>query len=152
MKIDSFKEENYYLSSFFERPVEYEGILYQNNEAAFQAQKCSSYEDRKAFASLNASEAKHLGRSIHLRKDWENIKFRIMQEIVTEKFAQNEDLAEKLLSTGDAYLEEGNTWGDRIWGTVDGQGQNLLGQILMSVREQLLQKANEVDSSEHDFQ
>ena len=43
----------------------------------------------------------------------------------------------KLLATGDAQLEEGNTWGDRIWGVYQGQGDNRLGKILMKVREEL---------------
>ena len=33
-----------------------------------------------------------------------------MYEIVQAKFTQNPDLKEKLLATGDEYLEEGNTW------------------------------------------
>lgn len=54
-----------------------------------------------------------------------------------EKFTQNTELADKLLATGDAYLEEGNTWGDRIWGTVNGSGANRLGVILMQIRAEL---------------
>ena len=60
-----------------------------------------------------------------------------MTDIVKAKFEQNEDLQKKLLATEDAYLEEGNTWGDRIWGTVNGVGANNLGEILMNVRKEL---------------
>ena len=60
-----------------------------------------------------------------------------MREIVEAKFEQNPQLREMLLATGDAYLEEGNTWGDRTWGTVNGVGANNLGRILMDVREGL---------------
>ena len=60
-----------------------------------------------------------------------------MEEIVRAKFTQNIELADKLLATGDAYLEEGNTWGDRIWGTVNGSGANRLGFILMQVRAEI---------------
>ena len=63
-----------------------------------------------------------------------------MKEIVRAKFEQHPELTEKLLATGDTYLEEGNTWGDRIWGTVNGQGANNLGRILMEVREELKEK------------
>lgn len=134
-KIDSFRDEYYFLSNFYEVPVEYDGITYQNNEAAFQAQKCINPEDRKQFANLNASEAKKLGRKVQLRPDWENIKIKLMHDIVLAKFEQHSELVNKLLETGDLYLEEGNTWGDRIWGTVDGKGANNLGIILMNIRQ-----------------
>ena len=69
-----------------------------------------------------------------------------MRSIVQAKFAQNHDLADKLLSTGDAVLEEGNNWGDRIWGVVweDGRkvGENRLGRILMDTRSRLRQRGN----------
>lgn len=39
--IDSFKNEYYFLSNFYEIPVTYKGITYRNNEAAFQAMKVS---------------------------------------------------------------------------------------------------------------
>ena len=60
-----------------------------------------------------------------------------MEEIVRAKFRQNTELADKLLATGDAYLEEGNTWGDRVWGTVNGSGANRLGVILMQIRAEI---------------
>lgn len=63
-----------------------------------------------------------------------------MGEIVREKFVQNPELAQKLLSTGSAYLEEGNTWGDKVWGTVNGSGANQLGFILMRVRDELAER------------
>lgn len=72
-----------------------------------------------------------------MRSDWEEVKDKVMYEIVLAKFTQNPDLKEKLLATGDEYLEEGNTWGDTIWGTVDGVGENRLGKILMRVRDEL---------------
>lgn len=139
--INSFRNEYYFLSNFYEREVTYKGITYKNNEAAFQAQKCINEQDRVLFKDLNASEAKKLGRRISLRKDWESIKADEMYNIVLSKFEQNADLKEKLIALKDYHLEEGNTWGDRIWGTVNGQGKNLLGKILMKVRDELLNKA-----------
>lgn len=135
--INSFSGENYFLSNFYEAPVAYDGITYQNNEAAFQAQKCANKADRQRFAGLNATEARHLGRKIPLRRDWEQVKISLMREIVQAKFKQNPQLEEMLLATDDTYLEEGNTWGDRTWGTVDGIGANHLGRILMDVRGEL---------------
>lgn len=137
MKIDSFRDKYFFLSNFYEASITYNELTYRNNEAAFQAQKCINPKDREAFTNLNPSEAKRKGRKVALRRDWEQVKISIMAEIVKAKFEQNKDLAQMLLDTNDAYLEEGNNWGDRIWGTVNGQGANNLGIILMNVREEL---------------
>lgn len=141
MKIDSFTGKYFFLSNFYEAPVEYDRIVFMNNESAFQAMKCVKRKDRCVFAPLNPSTAKKRGRHVNLREDWENVKEQYMYDIVLAKFTQNEDLKEKLLATGDAYLEEGNTWGDREWGTVNGVGNNKLGKILMAVREVLKTKS-----------
>ena len=37
--IDGFRGDHFFLSNFFESKITYEGITYQNNEAAFQAIK-----------------------------------------------------------------------------------------------------------------
>lgn len=52
-------------------------------------------------------------------------------------FSQHEDLRALLLSTGDAKLVE-HTENDAYWGDGgDGSGKNMLGRILVQVREQL---------------
>lgn len=135
--INSFLGKYYYLSNFYPCAIEYKGITYQNNEAAFQAQKVIKPEDRKMFAKLDPSAAKQLGRRVTLRDDWEAIKDTVMYEVCLAKFSQNQELMDRLLKTGSRHLEEGNTWGDKVWGTVNGEGENRLGKILMRVREEL---------------
>lgn len=135
--INEFRGNYFFLSNFYEAPVTYDGYTYQNNEAAFQAQKTEDPEEKKRFAALGASESKRVGRKVHLRADWEEVKTDLMYEICLAKFTQNRELKKQLLATGNEFLEEGNTWGDRIWGTVNGKGQNRLGKILMRVREEL---------------
>lgn len=135
--INEFRGKYYFLSNFYEAPVIYENITYLNNEAAFQSAKITDYDKRLSFAHLSPSQAKSKGRHVQLRYGWDIIKEEIMYEICKAKFIQNEDLKLKLIATGDEHLEEGNTWGDKIWGTVNGKGQNKLGKILMKVREEL---------------
>lgn len=146
--INSFRGENYFLSNFYNAQVLFEGAFYNNNEAAFQAAKMKNPADRKnvmfdcdgmrlAFTQMPAKYAKRHGRRVTLRDDWENIKYDVMLAIVRDKFTRHTELKAKLLATGNEPLEEGNTWGDRTWGTVNGVGQNLLGKILMQVRDEL---------------
>lgn len=136
-KITSFRGEYSFLSNFYSAPVTYNGLTFSNNEAAFQAQKCVSREESITFTRMGPTEAKKAGRKVALRKDWEDVKISIMRDLILAKFTQNPELADMLIATGDAYLEEGNTWGDRVWGTVNGQGANNLGKILMEVRTEL---------------
>lgn len=137
MRIKEFKGKYAFLDNFRFCKITIDGITYDSTESAFQAQKCITTDDRKRFIGLNPREAKNLGRHIKLRPDWEDIKFYIMYDVVKQKFTNNENYKQKLLATGDAYLEEGNHHNDRIWGKVDGRGTNWLGKILMKVRDEL---------------
>lgn len=135
--IDEFRGRYFFLSNFYTAPVIYQGIRFENNEAAFQAAKCP--ERMTEFCGLTPNAAKRLGRRVQLRPDWETVKYDVMYEVCMAKFTQNPDLLSKLLDTGDAELIEGNTWGDRVWG-VDmyrAIGENHLGKILMRVRAEL---------------
>ncbi|WP_300943933.1 NADAR family protein [uncultured Duncaniella sp.] len=134
-RIAQFDGQYRFLSNFSDHPVTYAGLTFKNSEAAFHAMKCPSRAAE--FTELSPSQAKQLGRKVKLRLDWETVKDAIMHDIVKAKFSQDDELRVCLLSTGDAYLEEGNTWGDRYWGTVDGVGKNMLGKILMQVRDEL---------------
>lgn len=135
--IDNFMGEYAFLSNFYEVPVEYGGLDYQNSEAAFQAQKTIDKTERLWFTNLDASSSKKLGRTIALRDDWEKVKIQTMYEVCYAKFTQNPDLAKKLVATGNEILVEGNTWNDTFWGVCNGQGMNHLGKILMAIRTEL---------------
>ncbi|HEY7089515.1 MAG TPA: NADAR family protein, partial [Tepidisphaeraceae bacterium] len=137
-KIPEFQGEYRFLSNFWPADVVYEGITYPTAEHAYQAAKTLDPEQRKKIAALpTPAEAKAAGRELKLRDDWETAKFVVMEDVVRYKFTHHPDLAAKLLDTGDATLEEGNTWNDRIWGVYHGQGENRLGKILMKVRDEL---------------
>ena len=135
--IDEFRGKYYFLSNFMCARVKYLGVEYSNNEAAFQAQKSLDDSIKLKFKDLNPNEAKSLGRRIKLRKDWESVKDEIMYQICRAKFELNPVLMKALIDTGNELLEEGNTWGDTEWGTVNGEGKNKLGKILMRIRSEL---------------
>ncbi len=136
--ITIFKDDNFFLSNFYVAPVVYQGIRFENNEAAYQAAKCP--ERMRDFCGLSPQAAKRLGRRVELRPDWEAVKYDVMYEVCMAKFTQNPGLLDKLLATGDAELVEGNTWGDQVWGVCDGVGENHLGKTLMRIRSELRNK------------
>jgi ribA/ribD-fused uncharacterized protein len=140
-KIAELQREYRFLSNFYPAAVEFEGLTYPTVEHAYQSAKTLDTNERKRIAALpTPSDAKREGRKLKLREDWERVKFDVMERCVRYKFTRNDELRAKLLATGDAVLEEGNDWGDQVWGVVNGVGENRLGKILMKVRDELRSK------------
>lgn len=136
--IDRFDGEHGFLSNFEPATVHLEGVPYPTVEHAFQAAKAYIPEQQEwVRKALTAREAKNRGRRVTLRSDWEEEKVRVMTCLVFEKFLVDNTLRERLLATGNEELVEGNNWGDTFWGVCEGEGQNYLGKILMSVRASL---------------
>lgn len=131
--ITSFSGEYRFLSNFWPTA---DG---KTAEHHYQAAKCAEYADAvRIMGSPTAGAAKRAGQDVELRDDWYDVRVQVMADAVARKFADPE-LGRMLLSTGDALLVEGNTWGDVFWG-VDadtGEGHNILGDLLMGVRASL---------------
>ena len=136
--IEQFREEYSFLSNFYPAVLTFEGKTYLNSEAAYQAAKCADEREKEQFTGLTADESKRLGGKVALRSDWDEVKQDVMRAVVYAKFTQNRYLAEWLLKTGERYLQEGNRWNDTFWGVniKTGEGENHLGKILMSLREE----------------
>lgn len=137
-EIKGFFNEYRWLSNFHKCQVEYDGVVYPSSENAYQAAKTLNVEERKMFLTCEPSEAKKLGQTITLRKDWEDIKDFIMMSIQISKYAINDDLGVMLEETQGKYLEETNWWGDTYWGMCLGVGKNKLGKCLMIFRDMIL--------------
>lgn len=148
--IDRFRGNYYYLSNFYDVDLVYDGLRYSNSESAFQAQKTLDNDFKIKFSFRSGKSAKSLGKSVKLREDWELVKDNIMYEVCLQKFLQNKDILDKLLSTGDAELIEGNLHGDRYWGVCKGTGQNKLGKILMRIRDELRSNNYDLDCVHQD--
>ncbi len=139
-EIKGFSGEFRFLSNFHEAAVTFDGHTYPTAEHAFQAAKTMDLEERRKIRQeLTPGRAKRLGRKVAIRPDWEEVKFNVMLELVRQKFWRHPDLAERLVATGNARLEETNSWNDTIWGVCNGVGENRLGEILMQVRGELRQ-------------
>lgn len=132
--IADFQGAHRFLSNFYDAPVRYNGLTFNNSEAAFQAQKEQEHIEREKYTRMTASESKKAGKAALLRPDWNNVRIPVMIEIIHAKFTQNRELRKQLLATGDSVLVEGNTWNDQFWGVCRGAGENWLGRILMAER------------------
>jgi ribA/ribD-fused uncharacterized protein len=128
------------LSNFAAYPIVLASKRWPTSEHYFQAQKFLDPALRERIRKAKSPMiAARLGRdrSSPLRRDWESIKVGVMTDAVLAKFSQHQDLAQLLLGTGDALLVE-HTANDSYWGDGgDGSGKNMLGQVLMRVRERL---------------
>lgn len=140
MKIYFYRVNESYgcFSNFSHHPFELDGKLWKTSEHYFQSQKFigTPYEDEIRLVESPMVAAK-LGRdrSKPLRTDWEIVKDNIMRKAVLEKFKTHQDIQQLLLSTGTNEIIE-KTQNDYYWGCgKDGTGKNMLGKILMEVRD-----------------
>lgn len=143
MIIREFTDKYRFLSNFFESPMVIDNEFYSTNEHFFQAMKAEDEWDQELIRRVHTpGEAKRMGKSVKLVEKWDELKDAVMLKGLRAKFDQNPDLAKKLLETGDAILQEGNTWKDTYWGMdlQSGIGKNKLGELLMQVRKELKEK------------
>lgn len=143
MKIcfNSKTRETAFLSNFYAALVDYEGLRYPSVEHAYQAAKTLDLELRLAIAQApSAIEAKRMGGLARLRPDWDSIKIGVMRDLLEIKF-RDPDLRARLLATQGALLSHKAPW-DGFWGDgPNGRGQDLLGTLLMDLRDRLVLQA-----------
>lgn len=133
-------------SNFVHTPVEIDGHIWFTTEHYYQSWKFRGVDDPasiRAFQRLltkkSPVEAANLGRdkSIPRRPEWKSIKDDAMRVAVACKANQHEEMREALLKTGDALIVE-KAITDSYWGYgPDGNGKNMLGHVLMEVRDAL---------------
>lgn len=153
-----------FLCQWFHAPIEVKAklegdddddrISYPTAEHYMMHQKAELYNDKAIathiLATNNPAEAKYLARTINMSVDkgkrWEQQKYDVVEKGTLLKFTQNPDLKRRLLETEERELVETSP-SDRVWGVGipagmaeahrGSWGMNLLGQVLMKIREQL---------------
>lgn len=135
-------------SNLFRCTVVFEGREYPTAEHAYQAGKARKDTVREWILSAPSPSlvamAAHGLYTWDIVPGWSKNKFDRMRNVLRAKFTQHEDLKELLLSTGDARLVEvarTDSPVNRIWGEVNGKGKNMLGVLLMEVREEIRRQA-----------
>lgn len=147
-------EENGYLSNWYPSSFTIDKKTFSSVEQFMMYRKAICFSDEVAatniFSTDDASQIKALGREVSNYDEhiWNGIRQIVVYEGLLAKFLQNEDLKDKLKSTGEAILAECAVK-DLIWGVglsmtdpdrfdkTKWKGKNLLGYTLMMVRERL---------------
>jgi len=126
-----------FLSNFYDFSITFNGVHYKTSEHAYQAQKTLVQDEIDlVMAASTPGKAKRIAKDVTVREDWEGVKVGVMRDILWAKFS-NEFLRNKLLETKSARLIEANNWGDKFWGMCDDKGKNMLGKLLMEIREEM---------------
>lgn len=128
-------------SNFYRAPFMLDSREWPTIEHYFQAMKTDNVQKQEEVrAAKTPGEAKRMGRKLELRSNWDQIRYDIMRVAVLHKFVAHKAIRDLLLSTGEAEIYEDSPF-DKIWGTGVkggvGDGQNLLGKVLMETRDTL---------------
>jgi ribA/ribD-fused uncharacterized protein len=128
-----------FLSNFHFVNVQLDGEIYRTTEHAYQAAKTLDLDARRMIQRMSAPrDARKAGQTVRIRDGWvEGIRWDTMYDLSCQKYSKGQTMHD-LLCTYPMYLEETNTWGDVYWGVCRGKGENQLGKILMTVREDLM--------------
>ena len=153
--ITQFKGQYELLDPAYYCLAEYDGELYNSAEAAFLAAQFDSTYFRSIFRNpvLPIWRARQLAKKLQRRHDWTpTLSIEIMRQITLDKFLRTQKLRSALLATCGERIVAENNWHEQFWGccicaTRPGKygrrsscsvpGRNHLGEVLMSVRDQL---------------
>lgn len=161
-------------SNFYYAPITIDGLTYPTVEHFYQSSKFTDASYRELIRNAaSPSDAFMMGRQrvtgsymqrrgelarqiefycnkrgVRVRPDWEAVKDKVMREALRAKFAPGSLLADVLLATGKRQIVEASTR-DAYWGFgADGKGKNMLGKLLMEVRDSLHSSSIQQDGNQ----
>jgi ribA/ribD-fused uncharacterized protein len=141
-------------SNLFRRKIVFEGQEYETAEHAYQAGKARKEKVREWILSAPSPSllamAAHGLYSWDIVPNWSSTKYDRMRAVLHAKFSQHDDLAALLVATNDARLVETGTVKNVVnttWGEVNGEGKNMLGNLLMEVRETLARQISKASQT-----
>ncbi|EEJ5117841.1 NADAR family protein [Salmonella enterica] len=125
-------------------PIVVNGIKIQSSETLYQAMRFTAHPEiqKEILSQNNPMYGKRISRKYHslTRTYWDQERVAIMKWAVCVKLCQNwEKFSTLLLSTGDKpiveYSEKDQFWGAKSIGNHTYSGMNVLGRILMLLRD-----------------
>ncbi len=138
-----YENEFYCLSNFSSFAVEEDGIIYMTSEHLYHCKKFNDENSKdikdQIMKSLSAHDALKIATKNKAlrRSDWDDVKLKIMKEILFLKVNQHPYIKKKLLDTAGREIIE-NSWRDDFWGWGENKdGKNMLGKLWMEIRGEL---------------
>lgn len=162
--VKPFFGKDEFLSNFHKCTLVVDGVAYNCNEQFYVASKCRFARDDYTLGLVMAESdpvrIKRLGKHISNfnRIEWDRRRVEVMTRGLNAKFRQNPSLRVQLVSTAPLRLVEASPtdgfWGaqvgkddELIWTPERCPGKNVLGNLLMDLRLQLLSEGGAAPGS-----
>ena len=147
------KEPNGWMGNMAPYPIKFDGKVWRTSEALFQSMRF----DDDSVKEIIRGEKSPMGAKMKAKKNRDQMVVVPMSELDVEnmrkcvkmKFDAHPQLKRQLMNTKDAFIYEdiGNRNGERhkFWGAKklsesEGDGNNMMGKILMDLREEYLKE------------
>jgi ribA/ribD-fused uncharacterized protein len=151
--IKKVKEEYGWMGNMAPYPITFEGKVWRTSEALFQGMRF----DDEVIKEIIRKEKSPMAAKMKAKKysnqmvviPMSELDVEHMKKCVRMKFDQHPELKKMLLDSVGSFIFEdiGNRKGERhkFWGVKrisenEGDGQNMMGRILMELRDELLEK------------
>ena len=134
---------------------QHQGETFSSVEQLVTFQKCQHFNDNmmaeEVLLETDPKEIRHIGSNIegYDHETWKEIHEEVLMEGLRAKFSSNKEAQEYLVSTGDKVIGEGSSnliFGigihisdEKVLSVENWTGANILGKLLMEIREQIKQ-------------
>ena len=146
-------EEYGWMGNMAPYPIKFDGKVWRTSEALFQSMRF----DDDNVKEIIRGEKSPMGAKMKAKKNRDQMVVVPMSELDVEnmrkcvkmKFDAHPQLKRQLMNTKDAFIYEdiGNRngerhkfWGAKKWSESEGDGNNMMGKILMDLREEYLKE------------
>ena len=133
------------MSNFYPSTLHLWNMSFRSAEHAYQYFKASLMGDMEAASEIMNTYSpfmvKNIGGRVTLDDSWDKRRENVMMYILEAKIQQCDEFSTELISTEGRVLIEDTA--NEYWGRGKyGQGQNVLGKLLMRIRNQLCEELN----------
>ena len=146
-------EEYGWMGNMAPYPIKFDGKVWRTSEALFQSMRF----DDDSVKEIIRGEKSPMGAKMKAKKNRDQMVVVPMSELDVEnmrkcvkmKFDAHPQLKRQLMNTKDSFIYEdiGNRngerhkfWGAKKWSESEGAGNNMMGKILMDLREEYLKE------------